>query len=679
MRAAVGQGRGIVALLAVPVPLLVLAAGRALGTDAIAIVAAVALVALGPGAAIALAARRSQRVDALFAVRAIVAGVALATATLAGAQIAGLGLTGVTLLAVGAGATAIAIAVRRRCAIEAPHVDRHAGVALALVAVAGIAAWRLWRFSPLGDAGFHLGRVRLLLDGEPLRRLGLSELIGGTDHPGYAIPGWHAIVAQVADAAGVDPLAALPILAGLGAIAAATAVWALAGTAHPSLRSPAVAAGLVLGFWASARWTTLDLPGGIASQVLVPAGLALAIAGGRSRDRSLPLWLAGVAIALVGSKVTYVLPLAAMAAVAIVAEQAGGGLRGLVRRAGPPTVAAVAALAAPAGLYALWVSGLANETRAASAARRSFELERRFPDIVELGPLTLLDPRLVVGASTLAAVAVGVAAIGWRRGPLLGAGLLGGAVGVLATAYLPPLFSMISLLATPSQAQRAMLMLPAAALLALGAGGAAALRGRARAIALALMAVAGVAAALPAAAGVSPGPLAIGIVALAAAMAWLGAQAVQRPAPLAIAAATALLLVPTLALTDPASPLPARGQPLPADLAAALEALPAGTGVAAAPETAYRISSATTVPVFSSMPTHVANTAGNAPYRRNAVNRRLLRADTPEAERIALARESDVDAVVALLPGSRRLVERLDAEDWPVLGTGPGWRIYAVP
>jgi hypothetical protein len=679
MRRIVGGGRGVAALLAVPAPLLLLVLARGAGLDLLGVGAAVLSCVVGPGALIALAASRASRADALFAVRAIVAGIALTTLALAVAQIAGLGIGGVTALSIGAGLAAMGVAVARGSTIVASRPDRHALVGVALIAAAGVAGWRLSRFSPLGDAGFHLGRVRLLLEGEPLRRLGLTELIGGTDHPGYAIPGWHAVVAQASSLADLDPQQALPAIAGLGALGAATVAYALGGTAHPVLRSPAVIAGLVLGVWATARWTTLDLPGGIASQVLVPAGLAVAIAGARTRDRSLPLWLAAVAVALVGAKVTYVLPLAAMAVAAIIAESAVEGGRGLVRRAAPTTAAALAALAAPAGLYALWVADIAGQTRAASSARRALELKRRFPDIVEIGPLALLDPLLLVGASTLVAVGVAVAVVGWRPGVLRGAGILGGAVGILAAAYVPPIFAAIAEIATPSQAQRVTLMLPAAALLALGAGGVASLRGRRRLIAIGLTLIAGMAAVLPETLGAPPSLLLVGLLAIAAAMAWLGTGAVHRPTPSVVALAVALLLLPTVALTERASPLPARGQPLPADLAAALEALPAGTGVAASPEVAYRISSATTVPVFSSMPTHVANTAGNAPYRRNAANRRLLRADTAEAERAALARDGGVGAIVALLPGSRRLVDQLDADGWPVLAEGPGWRVYAVP
>jgi ATP phosphoribosyltransferase len=43
------------------------------------------------------------------------------------------------------------------------------------------------------------------------------------------------------------------------------------------------------------------------------------------------------------------------------------------------------------------------------------------------------------------------------------------------------------------------------------------------------------------------------------------------------------------------------------------------------------------------------------------------------------APDDALDAIVALLPGSRRLVDQLDADGWPVLAEGPGWRVYAVP
>jgi hypothetical protein len=52
------------------------------------------------------------------------------------------------------------------------------------------------------DAPFHLARVRMLAELDVLSVEGLTELVDGSTHPGYAIPLWHACIALAADVAG---------------------------------------------------------------------------------------------------------------------------------------------------------------------------------------------------------------------------------------------------------------------------------------------------------------------------------------------------------------------------------------------------------------------------------------------------------------------------------------------
>src|SRR5437588_3094434 len=65
----------------------------------------------------------------------------------------------------------------------------------------------LWHLAGVvnGDALFHLGRVRKLVDFGDLHIRSVDEFRDGGLHPGYAFPLWHAFLALVAKLGGADP------------------------------------------------------------------------------------------------------------------------------------------------------------------------------------------------------------------------------------------------------------------------------------------------------------------------------------------------------------------------------------------------------------------------------------------------------------------------------------------
>ena len=238
---------------------------------------------------------------------------------------------------------------------SAPGLRELAGPAAAGAVLALLAS----RFeSPLhGDALFHAGRVRKLLDLHELSLSGLSSVWHGSPHAGYVVPVLQAIDAIAAGAAGVEPSTAYPLL-----IPAAAALLPLAG--YVLGRSGAgmlagLAAAILLCSDAVLRGTleAVQQPPAFAFFVLVPVTLALLLAASRAGFDSRTarvLLLAVASIAIVHA--TYaVVPLACIAAVVI-----------LTRRGWRLLAAAVTATAV---IYAvIWAVALRGGAAGAAAA-----------------------------------------------------------------------------------------------------------------------------------------------------------------------------------------------------------------------------------------------------------------------------------------------------------------------
>ena len=96
---------------------------------------------------------------------------------------------------------------RSRCGRRRPRVPLSSLGVGALGLVAGISLWWVAAFG--GDAFFHIGRIRKLVDLGSISLRSLDEFRDGGLHPGYAFPLWHGFMALMTKLAGVDPAAAV--------------------------------------------------------------------------------------------------------------------------------------------------------------------------------------------------------------------------------------------------------------------------------------------------------------------------------------------------------------------------------------------------------------------------------------------------------------------------------------
>ena len=107
----------------------------------------------------------------------------------------------------------MAYALRRPLALEAvPLVEIAAGAAASVAF-----AFLTWRLSTgvVGDALFHVGRMRKIERVDGLSLTSISSFEDGAPHAGYAFPLLHAAWAGVARVAGVDAGTAFILLAPL--------------------------------------------------------------------------------------------------------------------------------------------------------------------------------------------------------------------------------------------------------------------------------------------------------------------------------------------------------------------------------------------------------------------------------------------------------------------------------
>lgn len=281
---------------------------------------ALLLTLLVPGLALA---RALGLDDALEPVLLVTAGVPLGCATWSIALMAGL-VVGLPLVAVAA-----AVAVASVTALAAkPHGVRLAGSRAQLggAAVGGlllaVAASR-YETALHGDALFHAGRVRKLLDLPELSLSGLSSVWHGSPHAGYVVPVLHAIEAVAIGITGAEPSAAYSSLGPACALLLPLATFAL-GTAAAG-RTVGMAVAILASWDALARGSleTMQQPPTFAFFVLIPAVLALLLAASRSgfdRRTSRALLLSLLAVTLIHATYAAV-PLACVTAVVIVTRQ----------------------------------------------------------------------------------------------------------------------------------------------------------------------------------------------------------------------------------------------------------------------------------------------------------------------------------------------------------------------
>jgi hypothetical protein len=585
--------------------------------------AAATVVLLLPGMVVARAlCRRSASATLVWSV-ALVAGALALTFAVRGSLWLTLGLV------LGAGAVALPFAFLRRPSDEG--LPRRRTVLLAGVVLGGL----LWGIEGVirGDAIFHLGRIRKLDDFGSLSLRAVDEFRDGGLHPGYAFPLWHGWLALVAKVADVDPASVVlhepSILAPLALLlayemgrAVFRSAWLGAATMLAQVALIAFAPG------EGGAYTSLELPGTVARQLLVPAVVTLFFMFVRA-----PSWQLGVTLAAAGMDLAFVHPTYAL----FVAIPLAGFVLVRARRDVQRNVVALVAYGAPVLLVFAWLEPIVAETRShnPSAAEKADQLRHYASNLVVHSPSAFHLAAGLVGRSGAIAVAalvlVPLAGLAARR--RWSAFVLGGTVTVLALELWSLVFPHFSDLVSLSQSRRAAGFVPFAFALA---GGAAVLTRALRTAVLPLALAAGIVLQLefPGDFGrFHHGPAAPAWIALFGGIAGLVLSALrprggyERPGPLA-AAAVGLFVLPVLVhgfshwhaakTTDANALTPGLVRFLRSDV-------PRRAVVFADLETSYRISGYAPVYVCAAPPAHVADTKANRPAARRAAVVAFLR------------------------------------------------------
>lgn len=507
--------------------------------------------------------------------------------------------------------------------------------AIVLGVVLGVALWHVVGHVG-GDGLFHLARVRKLLAFDDLSLDAVSEFADGSLHPGYAVPLWHAFLALISRAAGVDPTTVVlhepSVLAPLAVVLAYQAGWAVF---HRASAAWAVAVAQVavtsIAPGHGGAYTALSLPATASRQLLVPAVIVLFFAHVREPRPARLVSIAAASLVLTVVHPTYAFFVALPLGGFVVARWI------LARTDFRRGVAALAAVGIPAAGFSLWLLPLVRDTASHEPGRA--ELRRGLRHYAGQLDVFSLDryriaPELFgrTGAVAIAAlVAVPLAVFAARR--RWAAFVLGGSLAVLVVALTPAIFVPFADVVSLSQARRLAGFLPFAFAFA---GGALVLARLAGPLAVPGAFVAGLL--LERA---YPGNFEYGAAGEAPALAtWIalggGAAALlvgallgwwlrlERPGLRAALAATAFVV--PLAADAHWSPDP-RDRPIPltAGLVQALrDEVPERAVVFSDLETSYRIAALAPVYVVAAPPGHVADTVENRPYARREDVKRFL-------------------------------------------------------
>lgn len=507
-----------------------------------------------------------------------------------------------------------------------------AGLVLVVGVIFGIALWHV--AGPVqGDALFHLGRVRKLVDFGGLSVRSVDEFRDGGLHPGYAFPLWHAVLALVSRLAGVDPdsvvryeasvLCPIVFLVGYEAGKALFRDSWLAATALAgSLGLIALAPG------SGGALKSLALPATAALYLFVPAVLALVFSP-PSRFGYVTLAVLSLDLALIHP--TYApfvfLPLLGY----LVARALLGGCADVRAIAG-----SLAAVGLPTAAVILWLLPIVRETASydpkGAVLRGSRHGIGRYADQIDRFSVTSyrLRPEVIDrrGAVAIAALLlVPLAAVAWRR--RWAAFVLGGTLAVLAVVLVPFIFPTFARAVSLSQARRlaAFIPLPFAF-----AGGAWVLVSLLRVWALPLALGTGIWLELAWPGDFNytlrhGGPAIVTWIAAVGGLVALVAAAAIRRTDLrggstrlaALAASFFLLPVAVHGFSHWSRPTPQSALQLTPGLVRALRVqVPRRAVVFSDLETSYRIAAYAPVYVAAAPPAHVADTKPNHPYQRAA-------------------------------------------------------------
>src|SRR5262245_15585057 len=506
-----------------------------------------------------------------------------------------------------------------------------AGVAAAATVFAG-AVW--WSSNTVyGDGLFHLGRVRKLESFDLTSLSVVDEFRQGGLHPGYAFPLWHGALAMVARLADVDPTVVMlhlpAILTPLAVVLAYAAGAALFRSYGAGVATAAAQVGLI-GFSraGTGSFDFLALPPTVARALIAPALLALVfslVAGGRRRQ-VLSISAGSIALALVHPTYAFfaAIPLAGFLLARVV-------LAWPLWRENLRIAASLPAVLIPAGLYALWLKPIVDETvsHRPDAAERRRAIAHYAGQIDVWHGLLRLAPETISRGGAIAVaglIAIPMAALaGTRR---WAAYVLGASLAVLVIVLVPWTFDSLSDAVSVSQARRLAIFLP----IPFAVAGAASIVGRYRlAGCLAAFGVGGLLQlAYPGefsyflVVGGPPWPVWLALV--GAGVGLIAAAIVRRSVPEAAplwTAAVALALVLPVGVAGLAyvkRDEPDRFRLTPGLVHALRNTVPARDTVFSDLETSYRIEAYAPVYVSAAPPAHVADTKDNYPQeRRNDV------------------------------------------------------------
>ena len=488
----------------------------------------------------------------------------------------------------------------------------------------------LWHVAGVvnGDALFHLGRVRKLVELGDLHLRTVDEFRDGGLHPGYAFPLWHAFLALVAKLAGVDPTqvqlhepsAVVPIAFAVvyeSGVALFRSAWLGLGVLAATVAVAVFAPGH------GGSYTLLAQPGTVDRYVLVPAALTLFFLYLRH-----PGWQLALALAAVGVEVFLV---HASTAVFLGILLAGFGVARVVlaRRDARSTTAALACLYLPVAAALAWLLPIVRETKSQSPS--ASELQRaltRYADELHVDSLHryALRPEVVSRSGAIAVAAlvlVPLAAFAARQ--RWAAFVLGGTLAILGIELLVWVFPHFSDAVSVSQARRLAGFVP----FAFGVAGAAAVLARLTGPLVLPLAVGGGIALQLAYPGDFGAQLTAGGPAWAPWVALFGGLAalvvglalgrrIDRPGLLA-GLAVVVFCIPVAVHGFRhwnAADSPDRYALTPGLLAALRDDVPKRSIVFSDMETSYRISAYAPVYVAAAPPAHVADTPANDPFGR---------------------------------------------------------------
>lgn len=631
--------------------------------------AAATLVVLLPGTLVARCLGQ-RSASAAFASSVTLVGAGLALTFAVGGS---LDVALVFELAVGALAVAWSLTGRQVREVRLPGAARFMRGVLALAGLGlGVGVW-FAQGAFTGDAFFHLGRMRKLDALGSLSLHNVGEFAHGGLHPGYAFPLWHAWLALVARLAGVDPASVAAhessLLVPLALLLAFEMGWAI-------FRSTGLALAVVLGQVAikafapghAGVYPFLWEPSTVATQLLVPAAVALFFHFVRKPTRPVAVLLAATSASLALVHPTYALFLAIPLGAFVVARTLL--TRGTDLRDG---ALALAVFGLPMALAFLWLEPAVQQTIPVSPgpAQLAKNLHHyRYDLVVHSLSRYSLDPARIDRNGSIAVAALLLAPLAFfarrRRWSAL---VLGGTLAVLGLELWPLVFPHFANAVSISQARRASGFIPLAVALA---GGAAILSRFSRTLAI----VGGLATGIwfqvayagdfglragTTAPAVVPWIALYGCIAalvVGAYLAWLRRDrprvaARQRGIATALAVSLFVLPVAVHGFSHWSPQTPWDPNPLTPGLIRFLQQdVPPRSVVLADLGTSYRATAFAPVYVVAVPPTHAANTHRNELHKRKLAVLRFLFANPSldvarrwRAQWIVLTRQEPVDAI----------------------------------